>query len=64
VVLLTESKELFLKIESSSRRLQLQKMWIILIKKFIAIYHSKDIKDFGLIPEIGRLPVLTHMSFR
>jgi ATP-dependent Clp protease ATP-binding subunit ClpX len=25
----------------------------------------KDIKDFGLIPEIiGRLPVLTHGSFR
>ena len=32
-------------------------------KQFIAICDSKDIKDFGLIPEIiGRLPVLTHMD--
>jgi ATP-dependent protease Clp ATPase subunit len=38
-------------------------MWIILIKRICAIHHSKDIKDFGLIPEIiGRLPVLTHMD--
>jgi ATP-dependent Clp protease ATP-binding subunit ClpX len=34
-----------------------------LTKKFVAIHYSKDIKDFGLIPEIiGRLPVLTHMD--
>jgi ATP-dependent Clp protease ATP-binding subunit ClpX len=38
-------------------------MWIILTKKFVQYIIPKDIKDFGLIPEIiGRLPVLTHMD--
>jgi ATP-dependent Clp protease ATP-binding subunit ClpX len=35
---------------------------IILIKKLLQYIIPKDIKDFGLIPEIGRLPVLTHMD--
>jgi ATP-dependent Clp protease ATP-binding subunit ClpX len=34
-------------------------------KENFAIHYSKDIKDFGLIPEIiGRLPVLTYGSIR
>jgi ATP-dependent Clp protease ATP-binding subunit ClpX len=34
------------------------------IDEFVQYIIPKDIKDFGLIPEIGRLPVLTHGSFR
>jgi ATP-dependent Clp protease ATP-binding subunit ClpX len=39
--------------------------WIIFKDNLLQYIIPKDIKDFGLIPEIiGRLPVLTHGSFR
>jgi ATP-dependent protease Clp ATPase subunit len=62
VVLLTESK--FETTEPSGCRLfNFKKVDNIDKDNLLQYIIPKDIKDFGLIPEIiGRLPVLTHMD--
>jgi ATP-dependent protease Clp ATPase subunit len=59
-----ESKNYFETIESSSCRLfDFKKCDNIDKENLLQYIIPKDIKDFGLIPEIiGRLPVLTHMD--
>jgi ATP-dependent Clp protease ATP-binding subunit ClpX len=56
VVLLTESRIISKRLNRQAVGYSTSKN-VDNIDKEIAIYHSKDIKDFGLIPEIiGRLP--------